>query len=169
MLHPRCLCNLCNLNNWHVICSTSRTTRIWTLRSICICILLISTTIALCGEKVSSGEEEAGLTNLWWRDPICLLLDLSYPHFNLDFLHICLPFNFHVNVGGPLVHRSVSSQQIITLPLFLPNFLMFSRLELFDWFDLSDENNNSIFDLSLLLYMRQRWANTVFWTKYEYE
>ena len=54
-------------------------------------------------ENVSSGEEEAGLTNLWWRDPICLLLDLSYPHFNLDFLHICFPFNFHVNVGSPLL------------------------------------------------------------------
>ena len=145
MLHPQCLCNLCNRCNWHVICFTFRITRI------CICFFLISTTIALCGEKVSSGEEEAGLTNLWWRDPICLLLDLSYPHFNLDFLHICLPFNFYVNVGGPLVHRSVSSQQIITLPLFLPNFLMFSRLELFDWFVLADENNNSTFDW--MLYM----------------
>ena len=38
------------------------------------------------------------------------------------------------------------------LPLFLPNFLMFSRLELFDWFVLADENNNSTFDW--MLYMR---------------
>ena len=30
-----------------------------------------------------------------WRDGICLLPDLSYPHFNLDLRAICLLFTFH--------------------------------------------------------------------------
>ena len=35
-----------------------------------------------------------------WRDGICLLPDLSYQHFNLDLLPICLLFTFHPPTRG---------------------------------------------------------------------